>query len=146
MTRSIALLQENLSRELIQTLSRFEVPGRMEYQEILVTRQQNREGAGYGSKGERTRERAVLRLFAEFYGLSHLPSWEEAEETPELCPLELRDKVFLQREVYTRRIQLSAETFLIEAESRGKNADRYARVHTVCAQLCPTLNFFPFQT
>ena len=121
----------------------------MEHQEMLVTRQQNREGAGYGSTGERTRESAVLRLFAEFYGLSHLPSWDEAEETPELCPLELRDKVFLQKEVYIRRIQLSAETFLIEAESRGKEADRYPRVRNVCSAhsyLCLDLLFINFQS
>ena len=33
--------------------------------------------------------------------------------------------IFFVREVYIRRIQLSAETFLLEAEARGKEAQRW---------------------
>ena len=33
----------------------------------------------------------------------------------------------LHREVYIRRIQLSAETFLLEADERGKESQRYVR-------------------
>ena len=33
----------------------------------------------------------------------------------------------LHREVYIRRIQLSAETFLLEADERGKEFQRYVR-------------------
>ena len=33
--------------------------------------------------------------------------------------------IWLVREVYIRRIQLSAETFLLEAEARGREAQRW---------------------
>ena len=33
----------------------------------------------------------------------------------------------LHREVYIRRIQLSAETFLLEADERGNESQRYVR-------------------
>ena len=63
--------------------ARFEVEGRMEYQEVLVTKTQNsgRAGAGYG-RGQEGRAGAVLQLFAEFYGLEWLPTWEEVRENP----------------------------------------------------------------
>ena len=34
----------------------------------------------------------------------------------------------LHREVYIRRIQLSAETFLLDADERGKESQRYVRI------------------
>lgn len=89
--------------------ARFEMPGRMEHQEVLVTPDQNRRAAGYGLKGEvgegeetrvPGRDRAVLKLFAEFYGLDGLPAWDEVGQLDGYQRLELRggtERIFINR-------------------------------------------------
>ena len=103
--------------------ARFEVPGRMEYQEVLVTPSQNVRARGYGLKGRRaslsevrnrkgtesglvtgeseeTRSRAVLKLFAEFYGLDGLPAWDEVGQLDGYHQLELRggtERIYINR-------------------------------------------------
>ena len=73
----------------------------MEHQEVLVTRTQNTERLGYG-RGQEDRAGAVLQLFAEFYGLEWLPTWEEVKENSDghEC-LDLRGgstKIYLNRQ------------------------------------------------
>merc|ERR1712004_102607 len=78
--------------------------------------------------------RAVLQLFAEFYGLEGLPAWDEVNQLSDYHPLDLRggtQKIFINREVYIRRIQLSAETFLLDADERGKESQREVYCHAV---------------
>merc|ERR1711915_722764 len=55
--------------------ARFEVPGKMEYQEMIVDRKQNLESKGYGEKNE---NETLLKIFAKFYGKNNLPTYEEA--------------------------------------------------------------------
>ena len=82
--------------------ARFEIPDRMEHQEVLVTPGQNKRSAGYGLRGEveENRARAVLQLFAEFYGLEGLPAWDEVNQLNDYHPLDLRggtQKIFINR-------------------------------------------------
>ena len=85
--------------------ARFEVPGRMEHQEVLVTRGQNKRASGYGLKGEvgkaeETRDRAVLKLFAEFYGLDGLPAWDEVAQLDGYHQLDLgggTERIYINR-------------------------------------------------
>ena len=51
--------------------------------------------------------------------------------------------ICLVREVYIRRIQLSAETFLLEAEARGKEAQRWKALLLISSQLLSLV--WPFQ-
>lgn len=118
--------------------ARFEMEKRMEYQEVLVTKSQNRETAGYGPRqgGKEDREREVLLLFAKFYKLSHLPTWEEVvggktEEHAKVTISGSMEQVYFNKEVYIQRIQLAAETFLMEAESRGQKEGREVYCHAV---------------
>ena len=88
--------------------ARFEVPGRMEHQEVLVTPGQNRRARGYGLKGgggeetgwEETRDKSVLKLFAEFYGLEGLPAWDEVAQLDGYHQLDLRggsERIYMNR-------------------------------------------------
>ena len=43
----------------------------------------------------------------------------------------LSDKEYFNFEIYTKRIQVSAETFLIEAQNRGLKANKLVHVHVV---------------
>ena len=105
----------------------------MEWQEVLVTKSQNRKEAGYGpretDKQNQNREREVLNLIAEFYNLPYLPAWEEVETEKKEEHIKVTitgsmEQVYFNTEVYIKRIQISAETFLMEAESRGCEEDR----------------------
>jgi uncharacterized SAM-binding protein YcdF (DUF218 family) len=83
-----------------QVGARFERPGRMEFEHMVVARKQNRSEHGYGpsntnndddsgqhrgqsvSEGQNGRavghNRARLQVWASFYGLSHFPTFDEA--------------------------------------------------------------------
>jgi len=120
--------------------ARFEMDKRMEWQEVLVTKSQNREEAGYGPREadmqNQDREREVLNLIAEFYNLPYLPTWEEVEtgkkeEHFKVTITGSMEQVYFNTEVYIKRIQISAETFLMEAESRGCEEDREVYCHVV---------------
>lgn len=89
-----------------------------------------------GKPATSDRERELLQLFAEFYNLSHLPTWEEVEtgRTEEHVKVTITgsmEQVYFNTEVYIQRIQLTAETFLLEAESRGCEEDREVYCHVV---------------
>ena len=93
--------------------ARFEVPGRIEFQDIVVDKKQNVQSNGYG---EENREGSVLTIFAKFYGKNDFPVYEEALQHP--CKYEVvksaNNDFLFDKEAYTSRIQISAETFLIE--------------------------------
>ena len=64
----------------------------MEHQEVLVTPSQNVRAREYGLKGEdeETRGKAVLKLFAQFYGLDGLPAWDEVAQLEGYHRLDMR--------------------------------------------------------
>lgn len=107
--------------------ARFEMEGRMEYQDMLVTPQQNTEAAGYGLNNSRE---SVLKVFAKFYNMENFHSYEEAKNSKDMYKGIDFSQDLLNKEIYTKRIQISAETFLIESEQRGisENKDIYCHV------------------
>ena len=109
--------------------ARFEVPGRMEYQDMIIHPEQNVESNGYGEQNENT----IQGVLARFYGRqNNLPLYQEAQLKQErYVETALGSRVFLDKDLYTRRIQISAETFLIEAEHRGSQADKHVYCHVV---------------
>jgi len=108
--------------------ARFEMEGRMEYQDMLVTPDQNTEDAGYGLNNDKE---SVLKVFAKFYHMDNFHSYKEAKSNKKMYKEIDFSPDLLNREVYTQRIQISAETFLIEAEHRGLTEDRDIYCHIV---------------
>jgi len=113
--------------------ARFEVAGRMEYQDMILDSQQNLERNGYGetsgSQGDN-----IQAVFAKFYGRHHLPLYQEVKLNQQRyvhTKRSLSSGLYLDKDLYTRRIQISAETFLIEADSRGLQEDREVYCHVV---------------
>eukprot|EP00747_Dinoflagellata_sp_TGD_P179159 gnl/TRDRNA2_/TRDRNA2_29480_c0_seq1.p1 gnl/TRDRNA2_/TRDRNA2_29480_c0~~gnl/TRDRNA2_/TRDRNA2_29480_c0_seq1.p1 ORF type:complete len:538 (+),score=69.77 gnl/TRDRNA2_/TRDRNA2_29480_c0_seq1:43-1656(+) len=103
---------------------RFERPGLMEWQQFVVTEEQNTIENGYGPTSQR-HSRSLNDLWAEFYGVcDHLPTYDEVRlsmnsgcterwvELPTGCGL--LDTVLLRA-----RYRLLAETFLGECSDRG---------------------------
>ena len=98
--------------------ARFEVAGRMEYEDMIREPGQQDRQKGCGAE-------TLQALFARFYG-SHLNS-----ESQRLVETGLFSSVYLDTDIYTKRIQISAETFLIEADHRGLQEDRDVYCHVV---------------
>jgi len=108
--------------------ARFEVKGKMEFQDIVVDKEQNTVANGYGNDSD-----SMLTLFSKFYGKENFPLYEEAKKTPENYELvnSSYHHFLFDKEIYTSRIQISAETFLIEANSRGQMEGREIYCHVV---------------
>ena len=111
--------------------ARFEIAGRMEYQDMLVTQNQNTEENGYGENNQRP---SLNKVFAKFYGMENFHEFSDVKKHENLYKESqkyLRKGRFLNKEIYTKRIQITAETFLLEAEQRGVLEDRDIYCHVV---------------
>ena len=109
--------------------ARLEKQNVMEWQEVVISKIQNNQEKGYGSKS--SSEKTILSVFSTFYGYEFFPSYSECESGAfTKCEKNIHENYF-NCEVYTKRIQTSAETFLIEAEKRGQLANKYVHVHVV---------------
>ncbi|XP_022117825.2 uncharacterized protein LOC110995123 isoform X1 [Pieris rapae] len=135
---------------------RFDRPERMEYEDILITEQQNTSENGYGEevtpttclnvlkttyvKNNQSAKHMWRQIWSEFYQVhsythQELTSYVNITDKPE-------DKKYLERyvktsrgifdnEVYYKRVSVLAETSLYEAEWRGREADRMAFLNVI---------------
>merc|ERR1712025_126887 len=87
-----------------------------EHQDIITTSRQN---------SVTTSKTSTQSLFSTFFGFN-----SEAAQNRESL-LEVRPGAFFNTEVYIKRIQITAETFLIEANQRGVNDDKDVFCHVV---------------
>jgi len=95
--------------------SRFEKKDFMEFQEMAVTRIQNTPENGYGQNQPQP---SLKNVFAKFYKVDYFPTQKEFSAS-------------FNGSVYLQRIQVTAETFLIEANSRGQEKNKKVYVHMV---------------
>ncbi len=122
-------------------------PCTMEFQHIVVTKNQNTIMNGYGTDEERRRgcnncqmkrgRRELMQLWARFYGVSHFPLYDEAlassdnENFDRLYEDVNGDMMFFNKEVYVSRVSIMAETLLFEANKRGRDEGKRSYVHIV---------------
>ncbi|KAF2893374.1 hypothetical protein ILUMI_12799 [Ignelater luminosus] len=102
----------------------------MEYQEMVITEDQNQESNGYGTQSVPT----MRSLISEFYGEACL-TYEQALECRKKNKsrfVEIKFKGMLfDNIVYCKRINLSIDTLLLEANQRAKDRNMAAVVHVV---------------
>ncbi|XP_063217666.1 uncharacterized protein LOC134528202 isoform X1 [Bacillus rossius redtenbacheri] len=118
--------------------ARFERPEKMDWEEVMVTREQNVVQKGYGSHELAAKPKYFWRkLWCEFYNLgSCLPLYSEVEsglnksETNRYERLRFSGNYF-DNTVFACRLAMSFETLLIEAQHRAQLADKYAYIHVV---------------
>ena len=113
--------------------ARFEMAGRMEYQDMLVTERRNTRDNGYGPDNAQA-ETGVLGVFSRFYGVSYFHTYDEAEKLKDQyirCKGDFTFSRYLNTEIYIKRIQTTAETFLLSAEMRGAEAGQDVYCHVV---------------
>ncbi|KAJ9582647.1 hypothetical protein L9F63_023025 [Diploptera punctata] len=112
--------------------ARFEKLNFMEWEEIIISKQQNTEVNGYGSKTKNMNKQHLWRkIWAEFYGIrSNLPTYKESLEFRDQYK-ELTNDLMFNNEVYRKRITITAETLLLESESRASANNTQACVKVV---------------
>ncbi|KAF2900533.1 hypothetical protein ILUMI_05655 [Ignelater luminosus] len=103
----------------------------MEYQEMVITKDQNHEGNGYGTQSVPT----MRSLVSDFYGEACF-TYEQALECKKEEPLRLVDikthkGMIFDNNVFCKRINLSIDTLLLEANQRAKDRNMSAVVHVV---------------
>ncbi|HLJ31025.1 MAG TPA: DUF4804 domain-containing protein [Candidatus Babeliales bacterium] len=105
--------------------ARFEKPHKMEWQDIIITKEQNTKENGYGLHYCKN---GLIGLWADVYGCK-FPTYEEAKDHPDKY-IQLDQKYF-NIEVYKKRIELVITPFLREANLRGEQQNKKAYVHAV---------------
>ena len=117
--------------------ARFEREGKMEWQHMLVTRDQNTAANGYGQVRGATPagEETLLQMWAKFYKLTHLPTYDEVvrkhgQGDTSYCQLGSSGR-FLNVSVYKERMRAVLAPFLLDANARAKEAGAQAYCHLV---------------
>uniref|UniRef100_A0A6B2L3T3 Uncharacterized protein n=1 Tax=Arcella intermedia TaxID=1963864 RepID=A0A6B2L3T3_9EUKA len=121
---------------------RFEKEGMMEYQHVLISDECNGE-KGYGVGGVDGKEKDKLRIWGDFYeqrlknGEVGLMDYKEAEGEYEGKTKKLRryktlsGDIYFNVEIFKKRLSITIETFLYEADLRAKEVKKMAYVHAV---------------
>ncbi|XP_050293097.1 uncharacterized protein LOC126733752 [Anthonomus grandis grandis] len=108
--------------------ARLEKPMVMEYQDVVVSKEQNTQENGYGNTFIPT----LQSIFTNFYGEPCLtyeqlkPNFNNKKKYTKLS-----ETVYFDNEIYERRMSLSIDTLLLEANFRAKEAGKMAFVHVV---------------
>lgn len=111
--------------------ARFERPGLMESQHMIISPTLNTAQNGYGANAADSSSRQQLQMWAQFYGIDYFPSYEEALQDRSGKFLALPNGDLLNIDVYKTRLKMVIEPFLIDAHQRAKNEQRKAYVHAV---------------
>ncbi len=107
--------------------ARFEKPGYMEWQQMIITPQQNTQEKGYGLKAT---NQGILALWSNLYG-EKFPTFAEAQSDRSGKYLLLKNGFYLNTSVYKKRIGLVVKPFLMDANKRAKLENKRAYVHVV---------------
>eukprot|EP00921_Rhytidocystis_pertsovi_P000473 GHVQ01000901.1.p1 GENE.GHVQ01000901.1~~GHVQ01000901.1.p1 ORF type:complete len:579 (-),score=79.68 GHVQ01000901.1:1508-3244(-) len=126
---------------------RFEKEFVMEHSLMVVTQTQNTETNGYGKNAAQTDKGKSLGFFARYFGHDReLPTFDEVRQAMTAAGVEdtkefvydnedfyySRSKnAYLNLSMYKQRIKISAQTLLLEAADRAKQAGMPAYVHVV---------------
>ncbi|KAK4308409.1 hypothetical protein Pmani_019883 [Petrolisthes manimaculis] len=99
----------------------------MEYQDIVITPQQNKKARGFGKDSGQS---SVVKIWEQVWE-TELPTWHEAHNSSEDTFLYFNPQIIFNKGVYKKRIQMSAEILLIEASVRAGAVGLQAYIHVV---------------
>ncbi|KAL0118626.1 hypothetical protein PUN28_009357 [Cardiocondyla obscurior] len=117
--------------------TRFQKPRFMEYQDIVITPQQNNLDNGYGNTMDGTFEekRGMRVLWAKFYGEDYHPLYEETVKRMKSKEnrryISINNQTIFDIVNYMKRTLLSVEIILLEANSRAEKHNTTAFLHVV---------------
>lgn len=115
--------------------TRFEKPGYMEWQHMIVSQRENTPQNGYGAHAPPSERRQLLDIWAKFYdqrkedGRFYFPAWDEISESDENYKT-VAHLTKLNVDVFKRRLAVVLEPFLLDANARASK-EKSAYVHVV---------------
>jgi hypothetical protein len=107
--------------------ARFEKPGYMEWQHMIITQQQTTAERGYGLNATHP---GLLALWSNLYG-EKFPTFTEARKDNSGKYVPLSHGSYFNKDVYKKRIRFVAEPFLVDAHKRAAAQNKKAYVHVV---------------
>jgi hypothetical protein len=107
--------------------ARFEKPGYMEWQHMIITQQQNTALNGYGLEAC---NKGLLALWSHLYK-EKFPTFEQAQKDSSGRYVALKNGSYFDKTVYKKRIRFGIEPFLIDAHNRAAARNKKAYVHIV---------------
>ena len=108
--------------------ARFERPQKMEYRFMMLDREQNTVGNGYG-EGQATEKRVYLKMWYKFYTGKdgNFPTFDEMIEDKEIkskyTQIHNQPNKYLNNFIYKIRMKKTILPFLLHADHRGKTED-----------------------
>ncbi len=110
--------------------ARFEKPGLMEWQHIIITPEQNTTQHGYGLLGNHTNPK--LALWSKLYDDLRFATFAQAKQdkSGRYISFDGGHKYF-DCAAYKKRMRLVIEPFLLDANERGKQQNKKVYVHAV---------------
>lgn len=125
--------------------ARFERPGFMEWQHMVITKEQNTEENGYGTsvdipsllddnydnKLENSTKNKLLNVWARFYGIEYFPTYQEAKKSNAHIKLvdSQQNEAYFNQDVYIKRLRMSIDPFLQNANTYGVINNKNIYVH-----------------
>lgn len=111
--------------------ARFEKPGSMEWEHMIVTPEQNRPENGYGDKVDESNSKSkLLNIWSRFYQET-FPTFAQAHADLSGRFISLGNNKYLDGAVYKKRMRLVLEPFLVDAHERGKKHNKKVYCHVV---------------
>ena len=111
--------------------ARFEKPGLMEWQDCMITRDQNTSENGYGDLDFKDlSKKSLIKFWGCLWSEGPFPTFSEAKKTPEDFNSVSPDLLF-NKKIYKARIRMVADILLAEAISRAKKHEKVAYIHVV---------------
>lgn len=110
--------------------------GVMDQHEIMVTKTQNVKKNGYGSSLQNNAQHCWRQIWANFYGVPNLPTYNKVLKSMQSMDagerfVEIHTEMVFDNNIYAKRISIAAELLLLEAESRAAAVNKQAYVHVV---------------
>lgn len=111
--------------------ARFEKPGLMEWQHMMITPEQNTVANGYGLTKPAVVQPTLLTFWEKFYD-TQLPTFEQAEDDTSGRYIKLKGlNGYFDTQIYKKRMRMVVEPFLCDAQARGKAAGKKVYLYTV---------------
>lgn len=108
--------------------ARFEKPNFMEWQHIMITREQNTQVNGYGISNIISNN--LLDIWQKFYG-EKFPTFDEAKSDKTSKYLYLSKDLYFNTSVYKKRMKMVIKPFLLNANREGKLQGKKVYCHVV---------------
>jgi len=108
--------------------ARFERPGLMEWQHMIITPEQNTIENGYGGSSKYGKH--LISLWSKLYG-THFPTFEQAQADKTGRYVLISNNRYFDTLVYKKRMKLVLEPFLVDANERGKKNNKKVYCHAV---------------